>query len=208
ERCRISVKIEPDGAAGTWLQAHVRVGDRLHVSAPRGSFILQAGERPVVLLSAGIGATPVLAMLHALAPARSRRPVWWLPRARDGPHHPFSAEVRRLLCALPNGRRYVCYSRPGADDRVIEDFEAAGHLSRSVFDEVGLPRDADVYICGPTRFMRDMQDALAAVGVAPAQIHVELFNGGESITPGVVGAASRAPHAPKDEAGTGPLVSF
>src|SRR5262249_53768231 len=78
ERYRISVKIEPNGVAGTYLREHVRVGDALDVSGPRGSFILQSGERPVVLLSAGIGATPVLAMLHALAATRSTRPVWWL----------------------------------------------------------------------------------------------------------------------------------
>src|SRR5262249_9003863 len=71
ERYRISVKIEPNGVAGTYLRAQVRVGDALDVSSPRGSFILESGERPVVLLSAGIGATPVLAMLHALAAANS-----------------------------------------------------------------------------------------------------------------------------------------
>jgi MOSC domain-containing protein YiiM/ferredoxin-NADP reductase len=208
ERYRISVKIEPNGAAGTYLGAHVRVGDALDVSAPRGSFILQSGERPVLLLSAGIGATPVLAMLHALAATRSTRPVWWLHGARDGQHHPFAAEVRRLMLALPHGRTYVCYSRPGSDDTVTADFEATGHLSRSVFDAVGVPRDADVYICGPTRFMGEMKEALASLGVAPERIHIELFNGSESMTPGVVGAAPRAPHLPKDDADTGPLVSF
>src|SRR5262249_35520887 len=152
-RYRISVKIEPNGAAGTYLREQVRVGDTLDVSAPRGSFILQSGERPVVLISAGIGATPVLAMLHALAATRSTRPVWWFHGARDGLHHPFAAEVRRLVLALPQGRRYVCYSRPGSDDTKTDDFEATGHLSRSVFGAVGVPRDADVYICGPTRFM-------------------------------------------------------
>jgi MOSC domain-containing protein YiiM/ferredoxin-NADP reductase len=208
ERYRISVKIEPNGAAGTYLQEHVRVGDLIDVSLPRGSFILQSGERPVVLLSAGIGATPVLAMLHALAATRSTRPVWWLHGARDGQHHPFAAEVRRLMRALPHGRSYVCYSRPGSDDTMTEDFDATGHLSRSVFDAVGVPRDADVYICGPTRFMGDMKEALATLGVAPERMHVELFNGSESMTPGVVGAAPRAPHLPKDDADTGPLVSF
>ena len=113
ERYRISVKIEPNGAAGTYLREHVRVGDALDVSSPRGSFILQSGERPVVLLSAGIGATPVLAMLHALAAARSTRQVVWLHAARDREHHPFADEVRRLVLALTNGRSYVCYSRPG-----------------------------------------------------------------------------------------------
>ena len=207
-RYRISVKVEPNGAAGDYLRDHVRVNDVLDVSSPRGSFILQSGERPVVLLSAGIGATPVLAMLHALAAAHSTRQVLWLHAARDRQHHPFAAEARRLVLALPHGRSYVCYSRPGSRDRMGEDFDAAGHLSRSVFDEVGLPRDADVYLCGPTRFMAEMKEVLANLGVEPERIHVEIFNGGESLTPGVVGAATRAPHLPKDDASTGSLVSF
>src|SRR5229473_3531976 len=208
ERYRISVKIEPDGAAGTYLREHVWVGDVLDVSLPRGSFILQSGQRPVVLLSAGIGAPPVLAMLYELAAARSTRPVLWLHTARDGQHHPFAAEVRRLMPALAHGRLYVCYSRPGSGDKMGEDFDATGRLSRSVFDEIGFPREADVYLCGPARFMADMKAALAALDVAPARIHAEVFNGGESLTPGVVGAAARTPHLPDDDADTGPLVSF
>jgi ferredoxin-NADP reductase/MOSC domain-containing protein YiiM len=208
ERYRISVKIEPNGAAGTYLREHVRVGDALEVSSPRGSFILQSGERPVVLLSAGIGATPVLAMLYALAGAQSTRQVLWLHAARDRQHHPFAGEVRRLMLALTRGRSYVCYSRPGSTDKMGEDFDATGHLSRSVFEHVSMPREADVYLCGPTRFMADMKEALATLGVAPERIHVEIFNGSESITPGVVGATTRAPHLPKGDANTGPLVSF
>jgi ferredoxin-NADP reductase/MOSC domain-containing protein YiiM/ferredoxin len=208
QRYRISVKVEPNGAAGTYLREHVRVGDALDVSAPRGSFVLESGERPVVMLSAGIGATPVLAMLYALAAARSTRPVLWLYGARDRQHHPFAVEVRRLLRALAHGRSYVCYSRPGSGDAMGADFDATGHLSRSVFDTVELPRQADVYLCGPTRFMDEMKAALAAAGVAPERIHLELFNGSEAMTPGVVGAATRAPHAPRGDADTGPLVSF
>lgn len=136
ERYRISVKIEPNGVAGAYLREHLRVGDGLDVSLPRGSFTLQAEERPVVLLSAGIGATPVLAMLYALAESRSTRPIFWIYQARDREHHPFAAEVRRLMLALPQGRRYVCYSRPGPEDRMGEDFDSTGHLSRSVFDQI------------------------------------------------------------------------
>jgi ferredoxin-NADP reductase/MOSC domain-containing protein YiiM len=208
ERYRISVKIEPNGAAGTHLRERVRAGDVLDVSWPRGSFILQSGHRPVVLLSAGIGATPVLAMLHALAAARSPRQVLWLHGARDGQHHPFAAEVRRLMSALAHGRSYVSYSRPGSRDKIGEEFDATGHMSRSVLAEVGVPREADVYLCGPARFMADMKEALVAVDVLPGRIHVEIFNGSESMTPGVVGAASRVPHVPGDDADTGPLVSF
>jgi ferredoxin-NADP reductase/MOSC domain-containing protein YiiM len=208
ERYRISVKVEPNGAAGAYLRDRVRVGDALEVSAPRGSFILPSGEGPVVLVSAGIGATPVLAMLHALAAARSSRPVWWLHGARDGRHDPFAAEVRELMQALPQGRRFVCFSRPAADDRLGEDFDAAGHLTRPIFDQLVIPGDAQFYLCGPTRFMADMKETLEAMGVGPARMHVELFNGSEPITPGVVGAVTLAPHLPRDDAETGPLVSF
>ena len=205
---RISVKIEPNGAGGTYLRDHVRVNDVLQVSSPRGSFILQSGERPVVLLSAGIGATPVMAMLHALAAARSSRQILWLHGTRDRQHHPFAAEVRQLMLTLAHGRSYVCYSRPSLCDKMGEDFDATGRLSRSVFDAVGIPQEADVYVCGPTRFMAEMKEALANLGVRPEQIYAEIFNGSESMTPGVVGAATRTPHLPNDDTNTGPLVSF
>jgi ferredoxin-NADP reductase/MOSC domain-containing protein YiiM/ferredoxin len=208
EHFRISVKIEPQGAAGTWLREHVRVGDSLDLSSPRGSFILKPDERPVVLLSAGIGATPVLAMLHALASAGSTRQVLWVHAARDRQHHPFAAEVRRVMLALRNGRSYVCYSRPDPRDKTGKDFDVTGHISRSVFDDIGVPHDADVYLCGPNRFMADMKAELSSFGIALDRIYIETFNGGESMTPGVVSAVSRVPHPPKDEANTGPLVSF
>jgi ferredoxin-NADP reductase/MOSC domain-containing protein YiiM/ferredoxin len=208
EHSRISVKIEPQGAAGTWLRGYVRVGDSLDLSSPRGSFILNTDERPVVLLSAGIGATPVLAMLYALASAGSTRQVIWVHAARDRQHHPFAAEVRRLMLALPHGRSCVCYSRPDPRDKIGEDFDAIGHVSRSVFDDIGVPQDADVYLCGPNRFMADMKAELSSFGVALERIRIETFNGGESMTPGVVSAATRVPHPPKDEANAGPLVSF
>ena len=136
ERYRISVKIEPNGAAGSYVRDHVRAGDVLDVSSPRGSFILQSGDRPIVLLSAGIGATPVLAMLHTLAAARSTRQILWLYGARDRQHHPFAAEVRSVMPTLAHGRSYVCYSKPDSRDKMPEDFDALGHLSRSIFEEI------------------------------------------------------------------------
>jgi len=208
ERYRISVKIEPTGVAGNYLREHVREGDTLDVSSPRGSFILKSGDGPVVLLSAGIGSTPVLAMLHALAEDRPTRQVLWIHAARDEHHHPFAAEIRRVMGPLTNGRSFVCYSRPTSRDKMGEHFDGTGHLSRSVFDQIRVPRDADVYLCGPTRFMAEMRRTLTDMGVAPEQIHVEIFNGSESMSPGVAGAAKRTPHLPKDDADTGPRVSF
>jgi len=208
QRYRISVKIERNGLGGTWLRQHVRVGGTLDVSWPRGSFVLMPGDGPVVLLSAGIGVTPVLAMLHALSSERSRRRVLWLHAARDRQHHPFCVEARRLMQALPGGQSYVCYSAPAPEDRIGDGFDGIGHLSRPLLQQVGVPREADAYVCGPTRFMADMKDALAELGVTPQRIHAEIFNGGESLTPGIVNATVRAPHPPQDDANSGPLVSF
>ena len=112
------------------------------------------------------------------------------------------------MLALTHGRSYVCYSRPGSHDKKGEDFDATGHLSQSIFDEVGIPKRRMSISAGRTRFMADMKETLAALDVAPKRIHVEIFNGSESMTPGVVGATTRAPHLPADDANTGPLVSF
>jgi ferredoxin-NADP reductase len=147
-------------------------------------------------------------MLHSLAGARSTRNVLWMHAARDREHHPFADEVRRLMAALPHARSYVCFSRPGPHDRAGQDFDAAGHLSRSIFTEAGFPQNGDVYLCGPARFMSEMKEALVNFGVAPERVHLEIFNGGESMTPGVVNAALRSPHPPEDDTGSGPLVSF
>lgn len=162
----------------------------------------------MVLLSAGIGAMPVLAMLHALSAAHSKTEVLWMHAARDGKHHPFATEVRSLLRGLPKRRSYICYSRPNPNDRIGVDFNAAGHLSRSVFDQIGVPLAADVYICGPNRFMDEMRRSLVDLGVSPAQTCLELFNGGESLTPRVVGTVKRAPHSPDKDTNARPLVSF
>jgi ferredoxin-NADP reductase/MOSC domain-containing protein YiiM len=208
ERYRISVKIEPHGAAGIYLKEQVHVGDVLEVSSPRGSFILQSGDRPVVLLSAGIGATPVLAMLHTLVANRSTRQVFWLHSARDGQHHPFASEARNLIDKLPKARAHVCYSRPGEGDNLGAHFDSVGRMSGSVFDGMGVPRDAEAYLCGPSQFMADMKEALAAFGVAPQRIYAEIFSGDNSKTPGGIRASKKAPHLPADEDNAGPLVSF
>ena len=139
DRYRISVKREPHGAAGAYIDMQVQAGDVLEVSAPRGSFTLQQGDGPVVLVSAGIGATPVLAMLHALAAEQSPREIWWLHGGRNGTEHPFAAEVRSLLEVLPAGRSYICYSAVGRVMGPTPTGEGACRLSRprSVLYRVG-----------------------------------------------------------------------
>src|SRR5262249_4419577 len=143
-----------------------------------------------------------------LAAKRSTRQVLWLHAARDREHHPFAAEVRRIMLTLAHGRSYVCFSRPGSLDKIGEDFDIRGRLSLSMFDAAGFPQDAEVYLCGPNRFMADMKGALSTFGIEPERIHIEIFNGSEPMTPGVVSAAPGTPHPPKDDTGTGPVVSF
>lgn len=208
ERYRISVKVEPHGAAGRYLEGSARMGDTLDVSEPRGAFTLQTGDGPVVLLSAGIGATPVLSMLHALAASASPREIWWLHNARNGKSHSFAREVRQLLGVLARGRTRIWYSRPDADDHEGRDFDATGRLAVSAFDALRVPRDADFYLCGPSGFLGEVTAGLAAWGVPADRIHSEVFSGGPSLTPGVLAGPVRAPHLPTGASGTGPLVSF
>ncbi len=205
---RVSIKQELNGVASTYVHSQVKIGDVLDVSAPRGSFTLRLDDRPVVLLSAGIGATPVLAMLHALAAGASSRQVWWLHGARNRDEHPFAQESRGLVQVLPNTRSRILYSRPGPDDRLGLDFDATGHLGITVLDELGVPRDADFYLCGPSAFLQDLSAGLAAWGVADDRLHMEIFGPGESMTPGVTDAPVRPAHTPPGAAGQGPQVSF
>ncbi|HEX3984219.1 MAG TPA: MOSC and FAD-binding oxidoreductase domain-containing protein, partial [Acidisoma sp.] len=207
-RYRVSVKRDPGGVAGGYIRDGVQIGDIVEAAAPRGGFVLQPGGGPVILLSAGIGATPVLAMLHALAAAMSPREIWWIHGARDGGEHPFAEEVRACLKALPHSHRHIRYSAPGPTDRPAADFDAPGRVSLPALQELGVPRDADFYLCGPPVFMTDLTAGLAAWGVAGNRIHSETFGAGPAFTPGTVAAALKPPHVPDGPAGAGPLVSF
>jgi ferredoxin-NADP reductase/MOSC domain-containing protein YiiM len=205
---RVSIKQELNGAGSTYVHKYVRVGDVLDVSAPRGNFNLQPSDRPVVLLSAGVGATPVLSMLHSLAAEKSTRQVWWLFGARSRNDHPFAQESRDLVQALPRSRSRILYSRPGPEDRLGFDFDATGRLGVPVLEELGVPRDADFYLCGPTAFLHDLGAGLAAWGVATSRIHEEIFGPGQSMTPGISAEPARRVHEPIGLAGRGPQVSF
>jgi ferredoxin-NADP reductase/MOSC domain-containing protein YiiM len=207
-RYRITIKQEPQGIASTYVSTRLRTGDVLDVSAPRGAFILQRGDLPVVLLSAGVGVTPVMAMLHALAAQASPRPVWWVHGARNRLDHTFAGEARDLLAKLPHAQSHVRYSRPDATDRLGVDFDAAGRLTVTVLEKLGVPREADFYLCGPPAFLEDFTAGLAGWGAARDRVHTEVFSSGKSITPGVKEAPRRLPHSPAGPPGEGPSVSF
>jgi ferredoxin-NADP reductase/MOSC domain-containing protein YiiM len=205
---RVSIKREASGAASTYLHTEVRCDDVLEVSAPRGSFTLLPGDSPVVFISAGVGATPVLAMLHRLAGQSSHREVWWLYGARNSAEHPFDSESRDLLRSLQHGRSHIRYSRPLPADHVGADFDAPGHLDVDAIEKIGLPRGADFYLCGPAKFISDLTTGLAAWGAEATRVHTEIFGPGESMTPGISGAPTRPPHQPAPSGGLGPRISF
>ena len=204
---RVSIKLEEKGLASTYLHTRIKPGMNLEVSAPRGSFTLRSDGEPVVLLSGGVGATPVLAMLHALAAEKSSRPVWWLHGARNREDHPFREESRSLLRGLKYGHSYIQYSRPGPADHRGVDFDEAGHLTVSAFDKIGVPHEGQFYLCGPPAFLRELTTGLSAWGVPSDHIHTEVFGTLDSITPGMK-AEAHSPHVPVEPAGFGPRVSF
>ncbi len=204
---RISVKNELNGAGSSFLCGHARAGDVLDVSAPRGSFTLRPGQNPVVLLSAGVGATPVMSMLHSLAAERSQREIWWIYGARNRAEHPFAEESRSLLKQLSRGRRYVVYSRPAATDQVGADFDAPGRIDIALLQRLGIAQDSDFYLCGPSSFLHDMRDGLRNWGVLAENVHTEIFGTLEAITPGMAQVV-HTPHLPQGPPGSGPPVSF
>jgi len=204
---RISVKNELNGIGSSFLWNRTREGDVLDVSAPRGNFTLLPSQDPVVLLSAGVGATPVMSMLHTLAAERSQREIWWIYGARNRVDHPFAEESCSLLKQLARGRGYVVYSRPSASDRVGTDFDAPGHIDTALLERIGVSKCSDFYLCGPASFLQNMRDGLRNWGVLAGNVHTEIFGSLEAITPGM-SQVDHTPHLPQGPPGSGPPVSF
>jgi len=207
DHLRISVKNELKGIGSSFLYNRAREGDVLDVSAPRGSFVLRPSQAPVVLLSAGVGATPVMSMLHSLAAERSQQEIWWIYGARNRVDHPFAEESRLLLKQLSRGRGYFVYSRPSASDQVGTDYDAPGHIDIALLERIGVSPDSDFYLCGPTSFLQNMSEGLRTWGALAENVHTEIFGSLEAITPGVAQVV-HTPHLPQGPPGSGPPVSF
>ena len=204
---RISVKHEPHGVLSTYVSTGLRPGTALDVAAPRGEFVLIDDAGPVLLVSAGVGATPVLAMLHQLAEDGSSRDVWWIHAARDATQHAFAAEAHQLLQSLPSAHERIFYTAPDAElppsSQVIR-----GRPTRAALAALDLPPGATAYLCGPASFMADVREALVALGVEPGRVHTELFGALPAINPGLTDTDRPAPHQPPGPPGTGPQVTF
>ena len=207
DHLRISVKSESNGIGSSFLCNRAREGDLLDVSAPRGSFTLRPGQNPVVLLSAGVGATPVMSMLHALAAEKSQQEIWWIYGARNRVDHPFAEESRSLLKQLSRGRAYIVYSKPAAGDQVGADFDAPGHIDTALLEKISVPQGSDFYLCGPTSFLQSMRDGLRSWGVLDGNVHTEIFGSLDAITPGMAQVV-HTPHLPQGPPGSGPQISF
>ena len=214
---RISVKRESQGRVSRYLHDHIRAGDILEVAAPRGEFVLAAGpgsaSAPIVLISAGVGITPVLAMLHQIAAKRFAGPVWWLHAARAPELLAFGPETRTLLGELPAARAFTYFSADADLDRtengiVVPGQVRHGRLNTQALKDLRLPADAISYICGPDAFMSDIRAALLACGLDPGNIRTEAFGSRSAINPGIVGESGHRPHLPPGPPGTGPTVTF
>ena len=195
--------VKRDGKVSVLMHDIVEEGGMIEAAAARGAFVLGDERSPVVLMSAGIGITPVLAMLHAENAAASGRSLWWVHSARDGGHHPFAAEVRARLAQLPNARGFVFFSRAAASDRLGVDYNAEGRLDLSLLQTAGLPLDAVFYFCGPAAYAAALKLDLGRLGVPADRIRSESFG------PSAPAAANGIlPHQPAGAAGHGPSVRF
>ncbi|MGJ7881001.1 globin domain-containing protein [Streptomyces rochei] len=170
---RITVKrvrggARPEGEVSSWLHAHARPGDVLTVSAPFGDLALDEGDGPLLLASAGIGVTPVLAMLDHLAATGSTRPVTVVHADRGPADHAHRQEQLDLVRALPGARLHLWYEEPG--DTAPE--ASAGRADVSGLD---LPAGLTAYLCGPVPFMRAVRGDLLRRGVPAHAVHYEVF---------------------------------
>jgi ferredoxin-NADP reductase/MOSC domain-containing protein YiiM len=205
---RISVKPESRGVISNYLHARLKAGASIEAAAPRGDFRLIAGDNPVVLVSAGIGVTPVLAMLHHLASAHSSREVWWIHTARDADQHAFAAEAHDLIESLEHGHEYVFYTAADAEVDRSPIPVTRGRIDSVTLAGLGIPTDATAYLCGPDRFTLAVRDALVHLGLPPTEIHSELFGSRAAINPGLTAVSRTPPHQPAGDLGTGPLITF
>jgi ferredoxin-NADP reductase/MOSC domain-containing protein YiiM/ferredoxin len=204
---RISVKRETHGSASGYLNNKLEAGGTLEVAAARGEFVLDTGSSPVLLVSAGIGVTPVLAMLHQLAAERSERDIWWIHGARRPEEDALAGEAHTLFASLRHPHEHLFYSAASPEECRRAHAES-GRLTKDKLRRLAIPADASAYICGPAGFMADMQDALVALGIDTSRIHTELFGALPPINPGLTNQTRTPAHPPTGPPGTGPLVAF
>ena len=175
-RYRISVKRHSQGVASRCLHDHVEVGAILSARAPAGDFLLDpSSPRQVVFVSAGVGLTPLVSMLHELVDSGDSRRVWFVHGARDARNHALADEVRNLAARAPNVRLHVAYSQPRPEDELGRNYDSTGRVDGALLEKLVPWLDGDFYLCGPTGFMASVQEYLETRGVPLERIRSETF---------------------------------
>ena len=175
DRYRITVKREPLGLASRQLHDAVELGAILDTRRPAGDFVMSCNKCAVALVSAGVGVTPMVSMLHALTSQGGERRVWFVHGARDGGHHPLAREVRGLAAGRPEFRVHVAYSRPRKADDAGVDYDSQGRVDGTLLARLVDEADVHYFLCGPTGFMAGVQSDLEARGIPADNIHTESF---------------------------------
>ena len=175
DRYRITVKREPYGLVSCHLHDKIEPGAIIDSRRPAGDFMMTCNICPLVLVSAGVGITPMLSILHSVASESGDRPVWFVHGARDGLHHPLADEVRDLVSDHLNIEVCVAYSRPRPEDEIGKDYDCGGRVDGALLADLVQNVDAHYFLCGPTRFMADVQAELELQNVPADQIHTETF---------------------------------
>ncbi|WP_424970833.1 pyridoxamine 5'-phosphate oxidase family protein [Dinoroseobacter sp. S76] len=172
---RLSIKREARGLASRHVHDSLRIGDRIKARRPAGDFTAPAGTDPLVLVSAGVGLTPMLSLLHAAALAQTDRPLWYVHGARDGAHHAMKDEVAGLSARLPGLRTRTFYSQPRGSDRLGTDYDQKGRVTAQALRDLRAGPAAHYMLCGPAAFVSEIRAGLEATGTSPAHIHAETF---------------------------------
>lgn len=201
---RIAVKRELNGPGGIYMHEQVHEGDTLEISAPRGTFTLSEGKGPLVLLSAGVGVTPLLSILQHVASQDPNRELWWIHSCRNSAYEAFRDEIRSLGTQLSAFHRVVIYSSPDDSEVSGTDYDIKGHLNLQELQVMQLPAASECYLCGPPRYLHDIIPALEAIGLTGNNIKTELFGS----SPETVAGGGKAPHLPAENVGQGPFVTF
>ncbi|CAM4110901.1 dihydropteridine reductase [Bacillus manliponensis] len=182
EYYRISVKREARGVVSNYLHEHVEEGDVIPLSAPAGDFVLNMESKtPIVLISGGVGITPMMSMLHTAVQQMPNHPIYFIHGALNSDVHAMKEEVKQLTEIHEEVKMYTCYSQPTERDREIQNYNKEGFIDLSWLQSIVPSKEAEFYFCGPVPFMRHINEILTEWGVSEEHIHFEFFGPATSL---------------------------